>query len=169
MIYYNINEMDDFKVLIAQRNYRICAIILGQSREQLLNELAGYFNDEIFQEREQNLMDIKVMEQFLNPSKNEMLSIPLEMNGTDLQKEIWIFLRNTEVGETFTYKEIAKKIGKGEKSSRMIANACAANRFALIVPCHRVLSSNGKYSGYKWGKDLKELILLKEKIIAQKM
>lgn len=169
MIYYNINEMDDFKVLIAQRNYRICAIILGKSREQLLNELAGYFKDEIFQEREQNLMDIKVMEQFLYPSKNEMLSIPLEMNGTDLQKEIWIFLRNTDVGETFTYKEIAKKIGKGEKSSRMMANACAANRFALIVPCHRVLSSNGKYSGYKWGKNLKELLLLKEKIIAQKM
>lgn len=169
MIYYNINEMEHFKILIAQRNYRICAIILGKSREQLLNELAGYFNDEIFQEREQNLMDVKVIEQFVNPSKNEMLSIPLEMNGTDLQKEIWIFLRNTDVGETFTYKEIAKKIGKDEKYSRVIANACAANKFALIIPCHRVLSSNGKGSGYKWGKDLKELFLLKEKIIAQKM
>lgn len=169
MIYYNINEMNTFKVLIAQRNYRICAIILGQSKVQLLNELAGYFNEEIFQERDKNLMDIKVIEQFLNPSKNEMLSIPLEMNGTDLQKKIWIFLRNTDVGETFTYKEIAKEIGKDEKSSRVIANACSANRFALIIPCHRVLSSNGKGSGYKWGKDLKELLLLKEKIIAQKM
>lgn len=71
----------------------------------------------------------------------------MKMNGTSFQKRVWNELLSIPLGETRTYKQIADAIGK-PGSYRAVANACAANPYAPIVPCHRVIRSDGKVGGY---------------------
>ena len=71
----------------------------------------------------------------------------MKMNGTSFQKLVWRELLSIPLGETRTYKQIADAIGK-PSSSRAVANACAATQYAPIVPCHRVIRSDGRVGGY---------------------
>ena len=71
-------------------------------------------------------------------------------NGTDFQKKVWSELSHLNYGEKATYKEIGERVGNA-KGSRAIANACGANPFAIIVPCHRVTGSRGDIGGYTGG------------------
>ena len=71
----------------------------------------------------------------------------MKFEGTDFQTEVWMELTKIPKGETRTYKEIAKAIGK-PNSSRAVANACAKNPYPIVVPCHRVIRSDGLIGGY---------------------
>ncbi len=71
----------------------------------------------------------------------------MKMNGTSFQKLVWRELLSIPLGETRTYKQIADAIGR-PGSSRAVANACAANPYAPLVPCHRVIRSDGRVGGY---------------------
>lgn len=80
------------------------------------------------------------------------------MEGTDFQKKVWNFLMNTTSGDIFTYSEIARRIGH-PGAQRAVANACASNRHAIVIPCHRVVRKDGKPSGYRWGEEVRVKIL----------
>lgn len=99
-----------------------------------------------------------------DPRKSLLLGAKIRyIFGTSLQKRVWKYLvENTRNGETVSYKQIAQGLGI-PGAFRVVANACAANRIALVVPCHRVLTSKGENTGYRWGKELKERILESEK------
>jgi AraC family transcriptional regulator of adaptative response/methylated-DNA-[protein]-cysteine methyltransferase len=71
-------------------------------------------------------------------------------------------LQKIPSGKTKTYSEVASTIGKPQ-AVRAVANACASNRLAVVVPCHRVVRSNGELSGYRWGSDRKKRLLENEK------
>ncbi|MCL1991107.1 MAG: methylated-DNA--[protein]-cysteine S-methyltransferase [Defluviitaleaceae bacterium] len=73
--------------------------------------------------------------------------LPLLMPGTDFQQKVWQVLKTIPYGDVLTYKEIAQKAGS-PKAFRAAGGACRANHFAVIVPCHRVLSTSGAYTGY---------------------
>ena len=88
-------------------------------------------------------------------------SLPIDIQGTAFQEQVWQVLRRIPVGSTQSYKDIAVAIGK-PKSSRAIAQACAANPLAVVLPCHRVIASNGKLSGYRWGVARKSTLLERE-------
>ena len=85
------------------------------------------------------------------------------MNGTVFQIKVWNQLRKIPYGEVRTYKQIAESIGH-PKSSRAVANACAKNPIPLIIPCHRVIRSNGSLGGYSGvgGVDTKRKLLNQE-------
>jgi len=87
----------------------------------------------------------------------------VKMNGTSFQKLVWRELLSIPLGETRTYKQIAYAIGR-PGSSRAVANACASNPYAPLVPCHRVIRSDGRVGGYsgKGGVERKLLMLEKE-------
>ncbi|HNQ14484.1 MAG TPA: methylated-DNA--[protein]-cysteine S-methyltransferase, partial [Pyrinomonadaceae bacterium] len=89
------------------------------------------------------------------------LDLPLDLRATAFQMRVWEELRKIPYGETLSYQKVADKIGK-PKSVRAVAAACAANRVALVIPCHRVVRSNGDVSGYKWGVERKRVILKRE-------
>jgi AraC family transcriptional regulator of adaptative response/methylated-DNA-[protein]-cysteine methyltransferase len=74
---------------------------------------------------------------------------------------VWSELRKIPYGETRTYSEIAEAVGN-RKAVRAVARACATNPVALVNPCHRVIGSNGKLSGYRWGIERKKAILERE-------
>jgi AraC family transcriptional regulator of adaptative response/methylated-DNA-[protein]-cysteine methyltransferase len=87
--------------------------------------------------------------------------LPLDIRGTAFQARVWRALQQIPMGRTATYAEIAAAIG-APKAVRAVAQACAANRLALIVPCHRVIRSDGGLGGYRWGIERKRALLARE-------
>ena len=86
------------------------------------------------------------------------LDIPLDVRGTAFQKKVWDFLRSIPYGKVMSYGEIAQAIG-APKASRAVANACAGNNVALVIPCHRVIRGDGAIGGYRWGESRKRVII----------
>lgn len=91
--------------------------------------------------------------------------LPLDVQATAFQSRVWAFLQSIPAGETRTYAQVAAAIG-APKSARAVARACAANRIALAIPCHRVIRGDGDLSGYRWGPDRKRALLDRERAAA---
>ena len=87
--------------------------------------------------------------------------LPLTLNGTDLQLNVWSMLTEIPIGSTSTYGKIAEGFG-GNSFARAIGAACGSNPIPIIVPCHRVIASNGKLTGYIGGLDRKRWLLQHE-------
>jgi AraC family transcriptional regulator of adaptative response/methylated-DNA-[protein]-cysteine methyltransferase len=87
--------------------------------------------------------------------------VPLDLRGTDFQRRVWAELQRVPLGATATYAEIAAGIGH-PTATRAVAGACASNHAAVLVPCHRVVRSDGGLGGYKWGIDRKRSLLESE-------
>jgi len=90
------------------------------------------------------------------------LDLPLDIRGTAFQEQVWQALREIPPGEMRTYGEIAERIGQA-KAVRAVAQACASNRIAVAIPCHRVIRTDGALSGYRWGVERKERLLDRER------
>jgi methylated-DNA-[protein]-cysteine S-methyltransferase len=103
----------------------------------------------------------KQLNEFLHEGR-KVIDIPVLMVGTEFQKKVWQSLLEVPYGTTSTYLELAKKI-ENEKAVRAVANANAANAISIIIPCHRIIGSNGKLVGYGGGLNAKEQLLKIEK------
>ncbi|WP_336368599.1 methylated-DNA--[protein]-cysteine S-methyltransferase [Marinobacter sp. C2H3] len=88
-------------------------------------------------------------------------SLPLDLRGTPFQQSVWRSLQDIPAGTTVSYASLARKLGK-PRAVRAVAGACAANRVAVLVPCHRVVRSDGGLSGYRWGVERKQALLAQE-------
>lgn len=112
-----------------------------------------------FLERETELIKkaYKELTEFLLGERKEF-DLPIEMEGTTFQKNVWNALLNIPYGETRSYKEIAEFIGN-PKACRAVGMANNKNPIGIIVPCHRVIGSNGKLVGYNGGLDIKKKLL----------
>lgn len=122
------------------------------------------FTDELEQNtKNEFLLNVKnqLEDYFLGIRKN--FDVKLKLTGTDFQIKVWKSMLEIPYGETRSYKEIAKMIGS-EKSFRAVGNASNKNKIPIIVPCHRVIGSNGSLVGYAGGISLKEKLLNLEKI-----
>ncbi|GAE36244.1 methylated-DNA--[protein]-cysteine S-methyltransferase [Halalkalibacter akibai] len=98
--------------------------------------------------------------------KRTKFDVPLDLCGTEFQKKVWNTLSEIEYGETKSYKEIAQKIG-APKAVRAIGGANNQNPIPIIIPCHRVIGSNGSMVGYGGGLDKKEILLSLEGVPAK--
>ncbi len=87
--------------------------------------------------------------------------LPVDLIGTAFQKKVWDALMKIPAGETRSYAEVAVGLG-APKSARAVANACAHNRVAVVVPCHRVIRGDGSLGGYRWGLPMKQRLLERE-------
>jgi O-6-methylguanine DNA methyltransferase len=99
--------------------------------------------------------------------KHPGLVVPLDLQGTHFQVRVWQALRRIPVGEVRTYAEIAAMI-ESPRSTRAVARACAGNKAAVAVPCHRVIRADGSLGGYRWGEDRKRKLLEHERELARK-
>jgi AraC family transcriptional regulator of adaptative response/methylated-DNA-[protein]-cysteine methyltransferase len=88
--------------------------------------------------------------------------LPLDVQATAFQRRVWQELQRIPLGETRTYSEIARAIGQ-PTAARAVARACATNRIAVVIPCHRVIREDGTMGGYRWGLHVKELLLKRER------
>ncbi|MEY4700902.1 MAG: hypothetical protein RL326_1089 [Pseudomonadota bacterium] len=89
--------------------------------------------------------------------------VPLRLEGTPFQRAVWDFLRTIPAGSTRTYAEIARAV-HAPRAHRAVANACGANRIAILIPCHRAIKSDGSWGGYRWGQERKKVLLERETI-----
>ena len=89
------------------------------------------------------------------------LSLPLDIRGTAFQQRVWQALREIPPGQTKSYINIARSLG-ASASARAVAGACAANKLAVAIPCHRVVRKDGDLGGYRWGVERKRVLLENE-------
>lgn len=94
--------------------------------------------------------------------KRRKFDIPLKLEGTEFQKKVWREVCEIPYGKTVSYKEIAQNIGN-EKAVRAVGTAIGKNPIAIIVPCHRIIGSDGSMVGYAYGIEKKEALLKLEK------
>lgn len=148
-------------ILVAQSRRGVCAILLGDDPEALLNDLQDRFPRAtlIGGDREFEQLVARVVGFVERPELG--LDLPLDIRGTAFQQRVWQALRKIPAGATRSYAEIARSIG-APGSVRAVAQACAANALAVAVPCHRVVRSDGSLSGYRWGVERKRALLARE-------
>jgi AraC family transcriptional regulator of adaptative response/methylated-DNA-[protein]-cysteine methyltransferase len=89
------------------------------------------------------------------------LDLPLDIRATAFQRQVWEALRKIPYGRTRSYADVARAIGR-PRATRAVAQACASNPAALVIPCHRVVKSDGEMGGYRWGIERKRALLAKE-------
>jgi AraC family transcriptional regulator of adaptative response/methylated-DNA-[protein]-cysteine methyltransferase len=148
-------------VLVAMTERGICAILLGDTPEELEADLAARFPkaqvaaDPAFGEM---LRDVIA---YVDAPGNG-IGLPLDIRGTAFQRKVWEVLQSIPAGETRSYAEVAAMIGQ-PKAVRAVATACASNRLAVVVPCHRVVAGNGGLAGYRWGIQRKKALLARER------
>jgi AraC family transcriptional regulator, regulatory protein of adaptative response / methylated-DNA-[protein]-cysteine methyltransferase len=151
-------------VIVAASKTGICAIALGDTSEELVNSIHTQFPQAKFCDNDPTLeqwISDAIAAIDIPQSLNLPLDIPLDIQGTAFQKQVWQVLRTIPIGTTLSYQQVATQIGN-PKAVRAVASACAANKLAISIPCHRVIRSNGALSGYRWGIERKRALLEKE-------
>lgn len=162
-IEYAIVETDLGKLLVAKTAKGICAVTFGDDRETLFENLRNEFPKAEIAENDKSLK-IYIEAILANlAGNNKTLDLPLDIQATAFQMRVWETLRKIPYGATVSYSDIAEKLGN-KNAVRAVATACASNRVALVIPCHRVIGKSGNLSGYRWGIERKKAILEREKI-----
>lgn len=161
-INYIITESELGRLMVARTPRGICSVTFGEQDEKLAEGLRLEFpNAEITKDDRDLKTAVEAILKYL-AGKNRRLVLPLDLQATAFQMEVWDFLRKIPYGETRSYSEVATELGD-RKKVRAVAQACARNRIALAIPCHRVIASNGGLSGYRWGIERKKTLLEKER------
>lgn len=146
------------KLLMATTPRGICSVRFGESDAALITELKCEFGAADISRDDAGLKAEAAKVRQLLGSQHVPASLDLDIRGTAFQQMVWNALRSIPRGETRTYTEIAASIGR-PKSVRAVANACASNPVAVLVPCHRVVQKSGSLSGYRWGVQRKAALL----------
>ena len=162
-IRYTILETGLGKTLIAATERGICAIALSDKENRLEQELQDEFPAANLKRVDAGRDDfiapkVSAVVDYLAGKKSQ---VAVELMGTAFQQRVWQALMKIPVGKTFSYTQLAEKLGK-PKAARAVASACAKNKCAVVVPCHRVIRGDGSPGGYRWGLPLKEKILASE-------
>lgn len=160
-IYFALAMCSMGDILVAQSEKGICAILLGDDANTLLQNLQDTFPQaELIGGDEQFEQLIAQVIGFIEAPEIGF-NLPLDIRGTAFQQRVWQALREIPVGTTVSYQDIAQRIGS-PKAVRAVAGACAANILAVAIPCHRVVRNDGALSGYRWGVERKRALLNKE-------
>jgi AraC family transcriptional regulator of adaptative response/methylated-DNA-[protein]-cysteine methyltransferase len=149
------------QMLVAATEKGICFVSLGDNVGTLKRSLREEFPAADLQRSGPKLK--AWARSILRHLKNRQrrLDLPLDIRATAFQSRVWTAIRSIPYGQTRSYKQIAKAIGK-PAAIRAVARACATNPVSVIVPCHRVVREDGKLAGYRWGLKRKRELLAKE-------
>ena len=152
-------------LLVAASDKGIAAILLGDKPEALIRELEALFPRAELIGGDADFEQLVARVAALVEAPGSSHNLPLDIQGTAFQQRVWAALRKIPSGETLTYAELATRIG-APNAVRAVAGACAANKLAIAIPCHRVVRTGGELSGYRWGVELKRELLQREKPVA---
>jgi len=153
------------RALVATTGRGICMIELGDDADALEEKLHVEFPNAQLERVDAG------RDEFLAPRlravadalAGRQAQVPVDLIGTAFQKKVWDALMKIPHGQTRSYAQIAQQIGH-PRSSRAVANACANNHVAIVVPCHRVVRGDGSLGGYRWGLPLKQRVLERERV-----
>mgnify|MGYP002780645669 CR=1 FL=1 len=159
-IRWSISETALGLALVAVTARGVCAVLLGDDADALEVALRAEFPRAQFERVDAGRDD------FLAPRVRAVAdalasrsgSVPVELVGTAFQRRVWEALMRIPPGQTRSYAELAQSLGM-PRSARAVARACAGNRVAVLVPCHRVIRGDGSLGGYRWGLPRKQALL----------
>jgi AraC family transcriptional regulator of adaptative response/methylated-DNA-[protein]-cysteine methyltransferase len=153
-------------MLLGATQRGVCWLTFGNEPGALLEEMRAAFPKARLYNDEARLYGWfeRVRDFVLLP--REALDLPVDIQGTAFQSRVWQALREIPLGQTVSYREVAERVGE-PAAARAVASACAQNHMALLIPCHRVIASDGKISGYRWGIKRKQTLLAREASTAQ--
>lgn len=152
-------------VMIAATAKGICSLQFGGSERALVSALKREFPAAAFQpmpsgQEREFARWMSALNAHLNGSRPHP-ELPLDITGTAFQLLVWRYLRSIPYGAVQSYADVANGIGR-PSAARAVARACASNRIAVLIPCHRVVRGTGEISGYRWGVTRKRTLLANE-------
>ena len=161
LINYATAETPLGRLLVAATARGVCSVMLGESDMKLQADLAKEFPAAEIRHDEKALSSsvAAIVEHLEN--KTPHLDLPLDIQATAFQRQVWSHLRAIPAGQTHSYSQVAKAMGQ-DKAVRAVARACATNPVALVIPCHRVIREDKSLGGYRWGLDRKKKLLERE-------
>ncbi len=154
------------RMMIGATDRGICFLQFADSDDELLRMLAKEYpaaTVQVMPKQSKNHFGdwMKALHEYLAGTAHQ-LELPLDVRATAFQMKVWRYLQSIPYGSVKSYAEVAGDIGQ-PKAARAIARACAANRVALAIPCHRVIRGSGDLAGYKWGLERKRVLLDQER------
>jgi AraC family transcriptional regulator of adaptative response/methylated-DNA-[protein]-cysteine methyltransferase len=160
-IRYTMTDSDLGRLLVARTPRGVCSVMFGETDERLVENLNHEYPRAAIEKDDKDLKSsIGAIIEYL-AGKDKRLDLPVDVQATAFQMQVWEALRKIPYGETVSYAQLAEMMGD-KKKVRAVASACAKNRVALVIPCHRVVGSDGKLTGYRWGIERKKQLLDKE-------
>ena len=153
------------RLLVAATERGVCAVSLGDSDARLETALRAEYPEAEIHRDERGLGTwVGALTSYLEGVRPH-LALPLDIQATAFQHRVWETLQAIPYGETRSYAEIARAIGR-PTGARAVARACATNPVSLVIPCHRVVRGDGGLGGYRWGLERKRALLDRERATA---
>ena len=155
-INYSFRESPFGNIIIASTNKGVCYIHFQNNESVALRDLKACFPSAVYHQAEDKYQKDALL--IFQKNGGQTDPIKLHLRGTRFQIKVWESLLKIPTGALSTYGDIAKKIGN-PKAARAVGTAIGANPIAFLIPCHRVIQSNGKFGGYMWGAEKKMAII----------
>jgi AraC family transcriptional regulator, regulatory protein of adaptative response / methylated-DNA-[protein]-cysteine methyltransferase len=164
-IRFAVGETSLGAILVAATDKGVCSIALGDEPETLVRALQDRFPRATLVGGDKAFEATVAKAVGLVEAPGLGIDLPLDVRGTAFQERVWQALRAIPAGTTLSYADIARRVGN-RRSTRAVAQACAANPVAIAIPCHRVVRTDGDLSGYRWGVARKRELLRREGVRA---
>jgi AraC family transcriptional regulator, regulatory protein of adaptative response / methylated-DNA-[protein]-cysteine methyltransferase len=148
------------RMVVAATVRGVCFVGFGEKDKTLEAELRNNYPRATIEHNEGFKPWVKAILANLN-GQQPRLDLPVDVRGTAFQQQVWAALKRIPYGKTQTYGELAEAIGR-PTAARAVGAACGSNPVPIVVPCHRVVGSNGDLTGYRWGVERKKKLLAKE-------
>ncbi len=163
-IQYTIVDSPLGRLLVASTEKGVCGVCMGGSDTAVVAALLGDYPQAVLHRNDAGMK--KWVTAFLDYFDGQRFppDLPIDVQATAFQWKVWREIQSIPYGATSTYSDIAQTIGRPQ-GARAVANACASNRVALVVPCHRVIGKDGGLRGYKWGTKRKQTLLSLEQMV----
>jgi AraC family transcriptional regulator of adaptative response/methylated-DNA-[protein]-cysteine methyltransferase len=150
------------RLLIAATERGVCSVCIGDTDEPLQTALREeYPRAEIVRDAAGLELHVRQLREHL-AGRARALDLPVDVQATAFQWKVWQALRDIPYGETRSYSEIAQAVGS-PRAVRAVGHACATNRVAVVIPCHRAVRQDGSLGGYRWGLERKQALLDRER------
>ena len=168
MLFYSYMETPVGQILIGSSEIGVARIMLPErEKSDLISRLKADFPEStLINDEKKNLTVREQLQKYFNCTLTEF-SVPLDLHGTDFQKSVWHKVAKVPYGHTRSYGDIARSIGH-PKAYRAVGAAMRDNPIPIIIPCHRIIGSNGSLTGFRGGLPMKKRLLQLEKSVELK-
>lgn len=167
-ISYAVSQTPLGTLMMAATDRGLCSVQIGEREADMVERLGKEYPGAVISRMQPRRSDqfarwMKALAGHLE-GVSQQLDIPLDIRGTAFQVQVWNYLQRIPYGEVRSYAEVAKAIGR-PAAVRAVGSACANNRLALVIPCHRVIRGDGGLGGYRWGLDRKRALIERERAV----
>jgi methylated-DNA-[protein]-cysteine S-methyltransferase len=146
------------ELTVAARGSKVCLVHFGADSKRVRAALTSWYPDHAIEPVADPGGVVAVLERYFAGDLASLDEVDVELHGTDFQQRVWQALRSVAAGTTSSYAELARKVG-APAAVRAVGAANGANPVAVVLPCHRIIGSNGTLTGYGGGLDRKRWLL----------